>query len=126
LVAVVGALTMAGAAPPPRAERGPPEPHGFVEPCTVGNVQQMHTECEVCTIEGASQACHERFGERGYEKKCATRGGHSAPAEVWCRDQRAKKSPAQNPGVQLALGISIALGVVVVLKRVRASRAAPK
>ena len=64
----------------------------------------------------------ERFGARGYEKKCATRGGHAAPAEVWCLDQRAKKSAARNPGVLLALGISIALGVFVILKRARAKR----
>jgi hypothetical protein len=122
LLAGVLSSNLARGTPPPRAERGSPEPHGFVEPCTVGNVQEMHTQCELCTIEGASQTCQERFGARGYEKKCATRGGHAAPAEVWCLDQRAKKSAARNPGVLLALGISIALGVFVILKRARAKR----
>ena len=126
LVASVLSVNVAAAIPPPPAEQGSPEPHGFVEPCTVGNVQEMHTECERCAIEGESKTCHERFGERGYVKKCSTRGGHAAPAEVWCLDKRATKSPAKNPGLLLALGLSIALGVFVVLKRTREHRRASK
>lgn len=50
-------------------------PHGFVEPCTVGNAQEMDTDCELCSVTtGAPHVCRDRLGTKGYTKKCRTRG----------------------------------------------------
>jgi len=113
----------------PAAAQSPPdglEPHGFVEPCTIGNVQEMYTECELCEVrQGASQVCIDKFGKRGYEKKCQTHGDATAWGEVWCVDTRRsqeKPSPSKLPFI---VGAPLLLAVLLVLKRALRKRETP-
>jgi hypothetical protein len=63
---------------------GPDDPHGFIEPCTVGFVEDSTVRCESCIpTREAPERCAEEWGSRGYEKHCQT-NVHSAPGEVWC------------------------------------------
>jgi hypothetical protein len=90
--AMLSALS-AGAAPSDM------ELHGYVEPCTIGNQQEMFTECELCSAShDAAQACEDKFGRKGYQKKCRTRGDAAGWAEVWCiSTQPAKAAPPPEP-----------------------------
>lgn len=111
----------------PAAAQSPPdglEPHGFVEPCTVGNVQEMYTECELCEVrQGDTQVCTDKFGKRGYEKKCQTHGAHGTWGEVWCIDTRrspekvAPATPAAPSKLPFIVGAPVLLGVLLVLRR---------
>lgn len=76
------------------------ELHGFIEPCTIANYQEMFTECEACPVSHESpKACEQSLGQRGYTKKCRTRGDAHAWEEVWCV---AKGSPESEPGPERA------------------------
>lgn len=78
-----------------QAAAQPGGPHGYVEPCTVGNHQEMYTECESCPARPADpRSCNEQLGKRGYDQKCRTRGDASGWEEVWCI---AKPAPAVAP-----------------------------
>ena len=60
------------------------EPHGFVEPCTLANVQETDIECELCA-QGQRQECGQRLASHGYLRKCRTRGASSGGwDEIWC------------------------------------------
>ncbi|MGC4089935.1 MAG: hypothetical protein QM756_19020 [Polyangiaceae bacterium] len=76
----------------------PSEPHGFVEPCTIANQQEMHTECELCKVpHGSPDACKHSLGKRGYQYKCRTQPhGGGELAEVWCAEkhEQAPRTPA--------------------------------
>jgi hypothetical protein len=81
------------------------EPHGFIEPCTVANHQQMDTQCELCAVSPAEpQPCLERLGSRGFEKKCRTRGDARGFAEVWCTAPRATESEGARAGGEAGRG----------------------
>jgi hypothetical protein len=71
------------------------ELHGYIEPCTIANYQEMYTECETCAVsKSAPKACEESVGRRGYQKRCRTRGDAKGWEEVWCI---AKGSASQAP-----------------------------
>jgi hypothetical protein len=96
------------------------ELHGYVEPCTVGNQQEMFTECELCSAShGAAQACEDKFGRQGYQKKCRTRGDAAGWAEVWCiSTQPAKAAPPPEPSPsqpQRSNKLLVLLAAVVIL-----------
>lgn len=93
---------------PAAAAAQPAEPHGFVDPCTVGNVQEMTTDCEACPVAPADpQACDRRLGRAGYQKKCRTRGDATAWEEVWCT---ARQPASAAPPTRWRLGIAALLG----------------
>ena len=72
------------------------ELHGFIEPCTVANYQEMFTECEACPVAPADpKACEKRLGRAGYTKKCRTRGDGHAWEEVWCIAKGAAKPESE-------------------------------
>jgi len=59
--------------------------HGYVEPCAVVFVQDSTTTCEECLFDHANpKSCAESLGSRGFTLQCHT-GGHSVPAQVWCK-----------------------------------------
>lgn len=103
------------------------EPHGFIEPCTVGNVQEMDTDCELCTLSPEEpEACHDRWATHGYVKKCRTRGTRSGWGEVWCKQRSQPAKPGATQGQDatliatlLLLGASTVVGLVLFLKRKR-------
>ena len=103
------------------------EPHGFVEPCTVGNEQEMDTDCELCAVpQGAPQTCAERLAPKSYKQACRTHGTPSGWSEVWCkkRSDAAVTDPkreqrAHSTMIWLVLGAAAALGAVLFLKRGR-------
>lgn len=120
------ALAISVSAPHARAQE---LMHGFVDPCTVENHQEMYTVCELCAVPASDPAaCTKRLGKLGYQKKCATVGHHDGFGEVWCVAQA--KAPAANPApagdspspsqrskpLQL-VGIPVLLGALVLLKR---------
>lgn len=114
------AAPAAPAAPAP----GDMDLHGFVEPCTVGNQQEMYTECELCPATPADpQVCDKRLGRIGYEKKCRTRGEAAAWDEVWCIDKRLAEQTAHRSKTRmLVAGAALLLGVSLFLVRARARR----
>jgi hypothetical protein len=69
-----------------------PLEHGFVEPCTMSNVQERHLDCEVCASAFGSRACDEKLKPRGYAKKCRTRGDHAGWDEIWCAPHKAPEA----------------------------------
>ena len=93
------------------------EAHGFIDPCTIGNHQEMHTECELCAIpEKDPEACTRRLGQLGYEKKCRTDPHSGAPAEVWCVAKGASVAkPAPVKGAESTSKLIIAIAVSVAL-----------
>ncbi|MFZ5891052.1 MAG: hypothetical protein ACOY0T_08375 [Myxococcota bacterium] len=102
------------------------EDHGFIEPCSVANYQEMFTECELCPAsQAAPRACSDRLGRAGYQKKCQTRVGHAGWGEVWC----ISKNPNQ-PQVVHSAPISFFVGIAGVLALLGAyfysRRTAPK
>lgn len=111
----VGLALLASSAPV-FAQAG--EAHGFVEPCTIGNHQEMHTECELCAIpEKDEEACSRRLDTLGYAKKCRTNIHSGPPAEVWCADKAvlaAKAAPVKKSESTGKLIIAIALSVALV------------
>jgi hypothetical protein len=116
------ALGVVGLAPPAAAQQEPPSIHGFVEPCTVGFVQDGNNECELCAPTGGNwQACARTLGARGYTKRCRT-SVHSAPGEVWCTARLvAPKDNAPSP-LLLTLAAAGALGGFAALLRWREKR----
>jgi hypothetical protein len=128
---IAAALVVAGVSSSVRAQ---PLDHGFVDPCTVDNVQEMYTVCEMCVVPASDPAaCTNRLGKLGYEKKCRTVGDHRGYAEAWCIAQgkapAASAAPAGNAAPSLApskhwllLGIPVLFGAVVLVQRVRARR----
>jgi hypothetical protein len=121
------ALSLLASAGPRTAQAQTAEPHGFVEPCTVGNVQEMDTACELCSVSPSSaNACAERLGTKGYTKKCRTHGTAAGFAEVWCAKRTLPITPAASGEhnetatmVWLFLGAAAALGLVLFLRRNR-------
>lgn len=123
VVSVALALVVGAGMGDARAQPG--EPHGFVEPCTVGNVQEMDTDCELCAVSHAApNACQERLGTKGYQKKCRTHGTESGWGEVWCvkrnlpaKEPAARAPQAPSPLIWILLGASAALGLVLFFRR---------
>jgi hypothetical protein len=93
------------------------EAHGFVEPCTIGNHQEMHTECELCALpEQDPDACGRRLGTLGYAKKCRTNVHSGPPAEVWCIATAALAAkPVKAKGTESTAKLIIAIAVSVAL-----------
>ena len=90
--------------------------HGFVEPCTVANVQDYETKCELCKpVAGDPKHCEKTLASQGYVFKCRGTPGHSEPGEVWC----APKDRESNTTKQwIAMAVATALlGVVFALTR---------
>jgi hypothetical protein len=95
--------------------------HGFVEPCTMSNVQERHLDCEVCAATSGSRQCDERMKPRGFEKKCRTRGSHAGWDEIWCSARAVDASPASSFGsgvIGLLLGAAATLAAVIVMLKV--------
>jgi LPXTG-motif cell wall-anchored protein len=107
------------------------EPHGFVEPCTVGNAQEMDTACELCSVSASSpNACVDRLGAKGYTKKCRTHGTPAGFAEVWCAKRRLPteatatgEHDATGTMIWLFIGAAAALGLVWFFRRKRGGAA---
>lgn len=129
------------------SEAAAQEPHGYVEPCTVGNVQEMYTECELCSASaGEPEACNTTLGRKGFEKKCRTRENTAGWGEVWCIAKLPAEPAASGnapSGPDAASGPAAAhdtntlrllmwavvpalLGAFVVLRRVLAKRGSAK
>ncbi len=129
------ALAVSASAPRARAQE---LMHGFVDPCTVENHQEMYTVCELCGVpSGDPEACSKRLGKLGYQKKCATAGHHDGVSEVWCIAQAkapgAKASPAsdapapsQSSKPLMFVGIPVLLGALALLQRAWSRRALKK
>lgn len=101
------------------------EAHGYVEPCTVGNEQEMYTECELCSASARDpQACTNRLGKAGYQKKCQTRVASAAWDEVWCIAKRppGETAPSSKPLVLMLVAVSALLGTFLVVRRARSKR----
>jgi hypothetical protein len=80
------------------------ELHGYVEPCTIANYQEMFTECEACPASQADpQSCMHSLGRRGYAKKCRTRGNGRAWEEVWCVSKGTTEAEAKRGDMASAL-----------------------
>ncbi len=93
------------------------EPHGAVESCTVHYVQEPNNDCEMCeTLSEKPDACVDRFGSRGYTKKCRTRGDAKGWGEVWC----IPVAPPVKPTAPLPAGQGYAWLVAVCLLAVAA------
>jgi len=96
--------------------------HGFVEPCTLANVQEPELECEACASAFGSRACDERLSPRGFVKKCRTRGTHAGWDEIWCarRTDSAKGATRESSSgtTALVLGAVGTLAAAVVMMRV--------
>jgi len=104
------------------------ELHGYVEPCTVGNAQDMYTECELCASGGDPRRCEAQYGAQGYKKNCRTRGDGHVWDEVWCHMRptlagTATDSPSRLPWL---VGGLAALGALAIVGRVVAKRRAAK
>jgi hypothetical protein len=96
--------------------------HGFVEPCTMSNVEERHLACEVCAAAFGSQDCDERLKPRGFAKKCRTRGSHAGWDEIWCAARPGiVREPASTFGsgaTGLLLGAVATLGVMIAMMKV--------
>jgi hypothetical protein len=95
--------------------------HGFVEPCTMSNVQERHLDCEMCARPTGSRQCDERMKPRGFEKKCRTRGSHTGWDEIWCAPRAAVGGSAPSVGsgvIGLVLGAAATLAVMIVMLKV--------
>ena len=104
--AVLGVAALAALA----AAQEPPLIHGFVEPCTVGFVQDANSDCEACSsVDGSWPPCATRLGSRGYTLRCRT-SQHSAPAEVWCLPRPPAPSNAPPSPAVLTLAAIAVLG----------------
>ena len=74
------------------------ELHGYIEPCTIANYQEMFTECEACPVSPADpKSCTRSLGSRGYAKKCRTRGTGHDWEEVWCISKGSGEAEAKLP-----------------------------
>jgi hypothetical protein len=96
--------------------------HGFVEPCTLANVQEPELECEACASAFGSRVCQERLEPRGFVKKCRTHGTHAGWDELWCaRKTAAAKNGARESSLGttgLVLGAAATLAAAVLAMRV--------
>ena len=92
------------------------ELHGYVEPCTVSNAQDMYMECEQCPVPGHDSKACDRLGQLGYKKNCRTRGDRAGWDEVWCiaRGTQVAAPTGHTPTAAL-LAAGAALVVVVSL-----------
>jgi len=107
-------------APASRAAADPMEMHGYVEPCTVGNEQEMYTQCELCSVPSSSpQLCDDQLGRRGYQKMCRTRGEAAGWDEVWCISTRpAPETPhTQTSKVLIAVAVLLLAGASLLAGR---------
>jgi hypothetical protein len=97
--------------------------HGYVEPCTVGNVQEMYTECELCQVppHGDPEVCAGRLAPLHYQKKCQTRADASGWGEVWCVDKR-RPPEAAGPSKALVAGAIVAVVGLSLIARLAWSR----
>ena len=106
------------------------EPHGFVEPCTVGNEQEMDTDCELCAVSPAApNACQDRLEKKGYTKKCRTHGTQAGWGEVWCAKRTLAAQPSATDAPKapptmlwLFFGATAALGLVLFFRRGRSGK----
>lgn len=100
------------------------EDHGFIEPCTIANYQEMFTECELCQPGVADpNSCNQRFGRHGYLKKCRTRDTGHGFGEVWCIE-KARTQPAAHASQPISLFVGMAV-VLVLLAMYLLSRRDP-
>jgi hypothetical protein len=85
------------------------EDHGFIEPCTIANYQEMYTECELCELAGSgANECEARFGKRGYRKRCRTRPAGHGFAEVWCIEKQPVSGAAEfSQPISLYVGLAV-------------------
>lgn len=125
---VVGLLVVgAGLCASSRSARA--QIHGFVDPCTVANVQDYQTKCELCKpVAGDPKHCEKQLASRGYVFRCRATPGHSEPGEVWC----APKDQETNAVKQwIVTGVATALLAVIFLltrrgrKRTKSAKRAP-
>jgi hypothetical protein len=116
---VVGAVEVFGSA----AFAQDPLEHGFVEPCTMSNVQERHLDCEVCASAFGSRACDEKLEPRGYAKRCRTRGDHAEWDEIWCAPHRAPEKKKADGPWGLLLGVAVTIAAAVLVMRVISGRA---
>jgi hypothetical protein len=124
----VAAAGIALAAAPAWAGPEMMELHGYVEPCTVGNAQDMYTDCELCPSGGDPKRCDGQYGAQGYKKNCRTRGEGHAWDEVWCHPRPALAAQAAEPPSRLPVvvaGVAV-LGALAVVGGVLAKRRAAK
>ncbi|HEX6273831.1 MAG TPA: hypothetical protein VFZ53_12370 [Polyangiaceae bacterium] len=95
--------------------------HGFVEPCTLANVQESELECEVCASAVGSRECAERLAPRGFTKACRTHGTRAGWDEIWCARRRTPASPGPSQShsdAALLVGGAVAtLGAMVLVIR---------
>lgn len=78
--------------------------HGYVEPCAVVFVQDGNTTCEECLFDHANpKSCIESLGSRGFELVCRT-GGHSVPAQVWCKPREGSSELPRGAVLGLVVG----------------------
>jgi len=102
--------------------------HGFVEPCTLANVQEPELDCEVCAASAGVAACEVRMKPRGFAKKCRTRGTHAGWDEIWCvRSGGANATASARPAsgtTGLAIGLVVTLAAMVLMMRVISGRPA--
>jgi hypothetical protein len=94
--------------------------HGFVEPCTLGNVEERHLVCEVCPSAFGSRECSEKLEPRGYTKKCRTHGDHSGWQEIWCAPRPPQEKKDET--IELVIGVVAALAAGGVLMWVLSGR----
>ena len=118
----------AGAATVARAGPEMMELHGYVEPCTVGNAQDMYTDCELCASGADPKRCDAQYGAQGYKKNCRTRGDGHIWDEVWCHPRpalaaAAVETPSRWPWL---VGGLAALGALAIVARALAKRRAAK
>jgi len=126
-LALVAALC-AGAGTVARAGTDMMELHGYVEPCTVGNAQDMYTDCELCASGGDPKRCDGQYGAQGNKKNCRTRGDGHVWDEVWCHPRPALAAAAAETRSRLPwlVGGLAALGALAIVARVLAKRRAAK
>ncbi len=92
--------------------------HGFVEPCTMSNVEERHLMCELCPASRDKPGqCAERLTGRGYTKKCRTRGGHTGWEEIWCAPRPPPEKP-KDQAIWVALGALGALAAMALVVKV--------
>jgi hypothetical protein len=116
--AIFGAIFLVILAPASRAAGDPMELHGYVEPCTVGNEQEMYTQCELCAVPGSSpQLCNDQLGRRGYQKMCRTRGEAAGWSEVWCISTRPVAETPHTPKALIAVAVALLAGASLVTAR---------
>lgn len=110
-VVALGTVLLAVFAVWPTAEAAAAEPpHGYVEPCTVGFIEDGNAKCERCTASDAElERCTDRLANKGYERKCRA---HGTRDEVWCISVVKAKAAGKPTRLPYGLLSSAAFGIV--------------